>query len=73
MVGPSVILLGLSLGSGEFILWPCLTVRYGFTVFWGALLGILTQFFINMEMARYTLATSEGITTGFARLSRHFA
>lgn len=73
MLGPSIILLGLSLGSGEYILWPYLTVRYGFIVFWGALLGIGTQFFINMEIARYTLATGEGITTGFARLSRHFA
>jgi hypothetical protein len=50
-----------------------LTVRYGFIVFWGALVGITTQFFINMEIARYTLPTGEGITTGFARLSRHFA
>jgi hypothetical protein len=73
MLGPSIILLAASLGSGEFILWPYMTVRYGFGVFWGALLGIGTQFFINMEIARYTLATGEGVTTGFARLSRHFA
>jgi hypothetical protein len=35
MVGPSIILAGLSIGSGEFVLWPRLTAEYGFAVFWG--------------------------------------
>jgi len=68
MIGPSAILLGASLGSGELILWPNLVSQYGFAIFWAAMLGILTQYFVNMEIERYTLATGETAVTGFCRL-----
>ena len=72
MLGPGVILLGLSIGSGEFILWPKLTADYGFTIFWAAFVGVTIQFFLNMEIERYTLATGESAVTGFFRLSKVF-
>lgn len=68
LLGPSFILLGLGLGSGETILWPYLVSNFGFGIIWGALLGITFQFFINMEIARYSLARGESIFAGFARL-----
>ena len=40
MLGPGVILVGLSLGSGEFVLWPYLTANWGFAVFWACLVGV---------------------------------
>ena len=40
MIGPSIILAGLALGSGEYILWPYITFRSGFVFFWAALLGV---------------------------------
>jgi hypothetical protein len=67
LLGPSFILLGLGLGSGELILWPYLTANYGFGIIWGALLGISLQFFINMEISRYTLATGESVFVGLTR------
>ena len=73
MVGPSIILAGLALGSGEFIFWPYLTYKTGFVFFWACLLGVCTQFFLNMEIVRWTLATGESAITGFCRLSRHWA
>lgn len=73
MVGPSIILAGLALGSGEFIFWPYLTYKIGFVFFWACMLGVITQFFINMEIERWTLATGESAITGFCRLSRHWA
>lgn len=73
MVGPSLILAGLALGSGEFVLWPYLTYKTGFVFFWACLLGIATQYFINMEITRWTLATGESAITGFCRLSRLWA
>jgi hypothetical protein len=73
LVGPSVILAGLSLGSGEFIFWPYITYKSGFVFFWACMLGVLTQFFINMEIERWTLATGETAITGFCRLSRLWA
>lgn len=73
MVGPSIILAGLALGSGEFIFWPYITYKSGFVFFWACMLGVLTQFFVNMEIERWTLATGESAITGFCRLSRHWA
>ena len=68
LVGPSILLLGLSLGSGEFVLWPYITYKFGFAVFWACMVGVLTQYFINMEIERWTLATGETAVTGFCRL-----
>jgi hypothetical protein len=73
MVGPSIMLAGLALGSGEFILWPYLTYKAGFIFFWACVLGVVTQYFINMEVERWTLATGESAITGFCRLSPHWA
>lgn len=73
MVGPSVMLAGLALGSGEYVFWPYITFRSGFTFFWACLLGVVTQYFVNMEITRWALATGESAVTGFARLSRHWA
>src|SRR4030066_1644972 len=67
LIGPSFILLGLGLGSGELILWPYLSSNYGMGIIWGALLGITFQFFLNMEIARYTLVTGESVFVGLAR------
>jgi hypothetical protein len=73
LVGPSIILAGLALGSGEFIFWPYITYKSGFIFFWACMLGVITQFFINLEIERWTLATGESAVTGFCRLSRHWA
>jgi len=39
---------------------------------WAAVLGILTQLFLNMEIERYTLATGETALTGFNRIWKHW-
>src|SRR3989304_7858645 len=70
LLGPSFILLGLGLGSGEIILWPYLTSNFGMGIIWGAVLGITLQFFINMEIERYSLVKGESIFVGFARKFR---
>lgn len=67
LIGPSFILLGLGLGSGELILWPYLTANYGLGIIWGAVVGITLQFFLNMEVERYTLAKGESVFVGLAR------
>ncbi len=70
LIGPSFILLGLGLGSGELILWPYLTSNFGMGIIWGAVLGITMQFFMNMEIERYSLVRGESIFVGFARKLR---
>lgn len=73
MLGPSIILAGLALGSGEFVLWPNIVYHSKFVFFWACILGVATQYFLNMEIIRWTLATGESAITGFCRLSKHWA
>jgi hypothetical protein len=73
MLGPSIILAGLALGSGEFIFWPYITYKSGFVFFWACLLGVTTQYFLNMEITRWSLATGESAITSFVRLGRFWA
>ncbi|MCF7845062.1 MAG: Nramp family divalent metal transporter [Kiritimatiellales bacterium] len=68
LIGPSFILLGLGLGSGEVILWPYLASNYGLGIAWAIVIGLTMQFFINMEVERYALIYGESIFVGFARL-----
>lgn len=68
LLGPSFILIGLGLGTGELILWPYLVANWGLGIIWGAVLGITMQFFLNMEIERYALANGESVFVGFARL-----
>ena len=68
IIGPSFIILGLGLGSGEVIMWPYLASNYGMGIIWGAIIGITLQFFINMEIERYALARGESIFVGYKRL-----
>jgi len=70
LIGPSFIILGLGLGSGEVVLWPYMASNYGLGIVWGMLIGITMQFFINMEVERYALINGESIFVGFARLLR---
>jgi hypothetical protein len=68
IIGPSVILVGVGIASGEYILFPYIASQVGLVFLWAAVVGLLTQFFINMEIERYTLATGETAVTGFQRL-----
>lgn len=70
IIGPSFILLGLALGSGELIMWPYLSSRYGLGLIWGGLLGITFQFILNTETMRYALAWGESVFVGFRKISR---
>ena len=71
IVGPGVLAAGVGLSSGEFILWPYIASQVGLVFVWAAALGVVTQFFLNMEIERYTLATGETALAGFNRLWKH--
>ncbi len=66
-VGPGVIVLGASIGSGEFLLGPAAFVRYGLTLLWVTLVAAILQTIFNTELMRYTMATGEPVFTGFMR------
>ncbi len=54
------------------MLWPFIASQVGLVLLWGALVGVVTQFFLNMEVERYTLATGETAVTGFNRFWKHW-
>ena len=66
-VGPGVIALGVSIGSGEFLLGPAAFVQHGFSLLWVVLIAIAFQTIFNTEVMRYTLATGEPVFSGFMR------
>ncbi|WP_458189695.1 Nramp family divalent metal transporter [Haladaptatus sp. NG-WS-4] len=68
IVGPSAIMLGASLGSGETQFWPTLIAQNGWSLYWAFWVGVLTQFVINTELQRWTLATGESIFRAFDRV-----
>jgi hypothetical protein len=72
IVGPGIIAAGVGLSSGEFILWPFIASQVGLVFLWGAIVGVGTQLFLNMEIERYTLATGETALTGFNRSWKHW-
>jgi hypothetical protein len=70
-VGPGVIALGVSIGSGEFLLGPAAFVKYGLSLLWVVGVAALLQTLLNVELMRYTMATGEPIFTGFMRMKPH--
>lgn len=73
MVGPGIIMVAVGVGSGEYILHPYITVQLGLVFLWAAVVGVGTQYFLNTEVERYTLATGETAVTGFVRMWRPWA
>jgi hypothetical protein len=72
VLGPGIVASAVGLAAGEFILWPYIASKVGLVLLWGAAIGIVTQWFLNMEIERYTLATGETALTGFSRFWKHW-
>src|SRR5215204_7270260 len=68
-LGPSLIALGISIGSGEWLLGPLSVGQYGFVgVGWVILVSALLQTFYNVECSRYVVATGEVPVVGWGRV-----
>ena len=72
MAGPGAVLVGLSIGAGEIIIWPTTIAKHGAGMAWAAVVGVFMQIWINFEVARWTVATGETVYTGYARVWRGF-
>ncbi|REJ87262.1 MAG: hypothetical protein DWQ34_25435 [Planctomycetota bacterium] len=73
LAGPGAVLVGLSIGAGEIVIWPTIVAEHGAGMVWAAVIGVFLQLWINFEVARWTIATGETVYTGFARVWRGFA
>jgi hypothetical protein len=69
VIGPSLIALGISIGSGEWLLGPSAIGEFGFVgVGWVITVSALLQTFYNVECSRYVMATGEVPIVGFGRV-----
>jgi Mn2+/Fe2+ NRAMP family transporter len=67
-LGPSFILLGSVVGSGELILTTTLGASVGFVMLWWVLLSCWGKSIVQAELARYTVSTGETAMRAFNRL-----
>jgi len=69
VIGPSLIALGISIGSGEWLLGPNAIGQFGFVgIGWVITVSAVLQTFYNVECARYVVATGEVPIVGFGRV-----
>lgn len=66
-LGPGIVMMGIQIGGGEWLVGPEVTAKYGGGLMWIATISILVQVFYNMECGRYALYCGEPILTGFLR------
>jgi hypothetical protein len=72
-IGPSLIALGISIGSGEWLLGPQAVGQYGFVgVGWVILVSAVLQTFYNVECARTVMATGESPVVSWGRVPPGF-
>jgi hypothetical protein len=69
VLGPSLIALGVSIGSGEWLLGPLNVGTLGFVgIGWIITVSALLQTFYNIEFSRFIIATGEVPIVGFRRV-----
>lgn len=67
LIGPGIVMCGIQIGGGEWLLGPDVTARYGGGLMWIATVAIALQVFYNLECGRYALYTGEPVFTGMMR------
>ncbi len=67
LLGPGIVMMGIQIGGGEWLLGPEVTARYGGGLMWIASVAIVLQVFYNLECGRYALYCGEPVATGFLR------
>lgn len=66
-IGPGIVMMGIQIGGGEWLLGPTVTAKYGGGLMWIATTAIILQVFYNLECGRYALYCGEPVFTGFMR------
>ena len=73
MLGPSIILVALSLSGGELLLWPNLSANYGLAIIWPIPIILGLQFIVNIEIERYVLVTGKSVEESLVGKTRWLA
>lgn len=67
-VGPGVILGSLAIGSGEWILFPAVVVKFGPYLLWAALLSCIIQAVVAVESMKYVVYCGQPIHKAYQKL-----
>jgi len=67
LLGPSMVMIGGTIGTGEWVVGSGVAALYQGALLWVAPMAILCQVILNTEAMRYTLVTGEPVFTGFMR------
>ena len=70
--GPGMVLVALGVGMGELFMWPRLVMLFGANIRWLFFMGMLSQVFAMMEIARWTMSTGESAFMAAARVWKPF-
>ena len=70
LLGPSILLVAMAISGGELLLWPDLTAQYGFGVIWTVPIILSLQYFVNLEIERYTIVTGKNTLSGLIELQK---
>ncbi|WP_214404503.1 Nramp family divalent metal transporter [Pseudonocardia lacus] len=66
--GPGLILSASIVGSGELIATTALGAQVGFVLLWLVIVSTLVKVAVQIELARWTIATGEPALTGYNRV-----
>jgi Mn2+/Fe2+ NRAMP family transporter len=67
-LGPSFILIGSIVGSGELILTTAMGAQLGFTALWFIIVACLCKTVVQAELGRYTISSGDTCLEAFNRL-----
>jgi Mn2+/Fe2+ NRAMP family transporter len=69
-IGPGVILASLSIGAGEWYLFPAAILAYGPNIMWTAVIGCIVQAVLGSQSIKYTLYSGQPIHHAYLRLGK---
>ena len=67
-LGPGMILSASIVGSGELIATTTLGAQAGFAILWMVIFSCVVKVAVQMELARWTIATGTPALTGFNKV-----
>ena len=67
-VGPSVIVVGSVVGSGELVLTSLLGAAAGFAFLWWVIFSTISKSIVQAEIARYVIVTKKTFLESFSEI-----
>jgi len=72
-IGPGIILASLSIGAGEWFLFPAMILKYGPMLMWTAAVGCILQAVLGAQSMKYTIYCGQPIHQAYMKLGKPIA